>query len=1194
MLDAETRQNQDAGRDGVIHGAPAGVDARILAALAAGGDVIHVAADDRRLSQIASLVGFFRPDAAVLSFPAWDCLPYDRASPNAEILAARASTLARLAGRSGGKPRLIVTTVSAALQRVPPPEAFHKSLVALQKGRRTPMEAVLRYLRRQGYRRVGTAREPGEYALRGGLLDVYPPGLDYAVRLDFFGDDLESIRRFDPMSQRTIRASGRVVLRPVSELVLTGARVTRFRESYRAAFPGDPTRDPLYEAISAGQAFPGMEHWLPLFYDRMAALFDYAPDARITLDFQTDEAIAARLDTIADYFDARRGHVDDAPKSAGRFVYRPVPPDRFFLKADEWAGLLGQRNAMILSPFAAPEGPAPDRGTAPTPGGVSAGRAGRNFADARAAASAPVAEAVCRHIESVRRSRRPVLLVANSNGSGDRLARLLKDAGGIAAERIDRWDGQAKGVFLTVAELDRGFETDDLVAIAEQDIFGDRLRGRTRRDRRTEAFLSELSALNEGDLVVHREHGVGRYEGLETVTAAGAQHDCLRLTYQGGDRLFVPAENMEVLSRFGSDSETALLDRLGAAAWQARKSRVKDRIAAMAGQLIATAAQRELRRAPVIGGAEGQTGEFAARFPYAETDDQTRAIDETMADLASGKPMDRLVCGDVGFGKTEVALRAAFATVMAGLQVAVVVPTTLLARQHFQTFLERFAGFPVRVGQLSRLVAAGDAARVRKELEAGTLDIVVGTHALLGKSVRFRSLGLVVVDEEQHFGVAQKERLKELRADVHVLTLTATPIPRTLQLALAGVRDLSLIATPPVDRLAVRTFVLPYDPVVVEEAIRRELLRGGQIFWVCPRIRDLDLFAERVGRLAPGVRYALAHGQMAPADLEAVMARFYDGEVRILLSTNIIESGLDIPTVNTIVLHRADRFGLAQLYQLRGRVGRSKTRAYAYLTLPEDRKIAGTALKRLEVMQTLDTLGAGFSLASHDMDIRGAGNLLGEEQSGHVREVGIELYQQMLEEAVAEAKTGGGDAPAAERWSPQIALGASVLIPEGYVPDLAARLALYRRVSDLDDPGDLDAFAAELVDRFGAMPPEVENLIETVSIKQLCRAARVAKIDAGPKGAVLAFHEDRFPDPEALVGYIARESGTVTLRPDQTLLFRRNWDDAPARMRGVRIILKILAELVGGGREESGGPENGGPENGGLENGGLENGGEGN
>jgi len=1139
----------------ILHGAPAGVDARILASMAAERDLVHVAADDRRLSQIVSLVRFFNPDVPVLAFPAWDCLPYDRASPNADILATRAATLARLAGRGGGKSRLIVTTVSAALQRVPPPEAFQKSLVVLQKGKRAPMDALLRYLRRQGYRRVGTVREPGEYALRGGLVDVYPPGLEYAARLDFFGDELETIRRFDPITQRTTKAADRVVLRPVSELVLTDERVTRFRENYRATFPGDPTRDPLYEAVSAGQVFPGMEHWLPLYFDRMSTLFDYVPEASVTLDFQTDDAVSARLDTVADYFGSRDSIMREATREDGAFVYKPVPVARQFLDRDEWAALADERGAQTFSPFAATD----DAASAPI-----SGKAGRDFADTRAAAARPLAEEVSDHLKAVAGSGRAVVVSANSEGSGDRLAHLLQEAGGLVLEKTDHWSGGMTGLSLAVTELDRGFETDDLVMVTEQDIFGDRLRRRGRRDRKADAFLTELSTLTEGDLVVHREHGIGRYEGLETVTAGGADHDCLRVSYQGGDILFVPAENMEVLSRFGSDSETAVLDKLGGAAWQARKARVKDRITEMAGQLIAIAAQRELRKAPVIAGAEGSDDEFAARFPFTETDDQLRAIGDTLADLGSGRPMDRLVCGDVGFGKTEVALRAAFAAVMAGQQVAVVVPTTLLARQHFKTFSERFSGFPVRIGQLSRLVSSADATRTRRELEEGTLDIVVGTHALLGKTVRFRSLGMVVVDEEQHFGVAQKERLKELRADVHVLTLTATPIPRTLQLALSGVRDLSLIATPPVDRLAVRTFVLPYDPVVIGEAIQRELLRGGQVFWVCPRIRDLERLAERVERLAPGVRYAVAHGQMPPADLERVMERFYDGDVRILLATNIIESGLDIPTVNTIILHRSDMFGLAQLYQLRGRVGRSKTRAYAYLTLPEDRKITGTALKRLEVMQTLDTLGAGFSLASHDMDIRGAGNLLGEEQSGHVREVGIELYQQMLEEAVAEAKASGDgeDEAARERWSPQINVGASVLIPESYVPDLAARLGLYRRVSDLTEPENLDGFAAELVDRFGKMPAEVENLIETVAIKQMCYGAHVDKIDAGPKGAVLSFHEDSFPNPENLIAYIADERGTVNLRPDQKLVFRRNWADAAARMRGVKSILRTLSGLA--------------------------------
>ncbi|MCY4191608.1 MAG: transcription-repair coupling factor [Rhodospirillaceae bacterium] len=1153
MPDAESRLSVPVGSPTILHGVPAGVDARLLAGMAAEGDLIHIAADDRRLSQIVSLVRFFDPKTSVLEFPAWDCLPYDRTSPNADILATRAATLARLSNRGGSKSRLIITTVSAALQRVPPLQAFQKSLIVLQKGKRTPMDALLRYLRRQGYRRVGTVREPGEYTLRGGLLDVHPPGLDHAVRLDFFGDELEDIRYFDPINQRTIKTAERIVLRPVSELVLTDERITRFRENFRATFPGDPTRYSLYEAISAGQLFPGMEHWLPLFFDRMSTLFDYLPAASVTMDFQADDAVGVRLDMVADYFQSRDSIMREASRESGIFVYPPVPVERLFLDHDEWSTLTSSCGARTLSPFAGADGAAI---------ASISGKAGRDFADARAAANRPLAEVICNHLEAKANTGRTVIVSANSEGSGDRLAHLLKEACGLVLHKINHWSDAAGGLFLTVTELDRGFEADDLVMVTEQDMFGERLGQRARRDRKADALLTELSTLTQGDLVVHREHGIGRYEGLETVLAGGAGHDCLRVTYEGGDTLFVPAENMEVLSRFGSDSETTTLDRLGGAAWQARKAKVKDRITAMTGHLIAIAAQRELRRAPVISVADG-SNEFAARFPFTETDDQLRAIGETLDDLSSGRPMDRLICGDVGFGKTEVALRAAFAAVMAGKQVALIVPTTLLARQHFRTFTERFSDFPVRIAQLSRLVSSKDATRTRKEIEEGTLDIVIGTHALLGKSIRFWSLGLVIVDEEQHFGVSHKERLKELRADVHVLTLTATPIPRTLQLALSGLRDLSLIATPPVDRLAIRTFVLPYDPVIIGEAIQRELLRGGQVFWVCPRVRDLEHLADRVERLAPGVRYAVAHGQMPPAELERMMDSFYDGEVRILLATNIIESGLDIPTVNTIILHRSDLFGLAQLYQLRGRVGRSKTRAYAYLTLPEDQRITTTALKRLEVMQTLDTLGSGFSLASHDMDIRGAGNLLGEEQSGHVREVGVELYQQMLDEAVATARDAGGDDDRERKnWSPHINVGASVLIPENYVPDLAARLGLYRRISSIMESADLDSFAVELVDRFGKMPAEVKNLIEIVAIKQACYGANVAKVNAGPKGVVLSFHEDRFPNADALIAFIAAEQGKVALRPDQKLVFKQHWADVTARIRGVKSILRTLAELT--------------------------------
>jgi transcription-repair coupling factor (superfamily II helicase) len=666
--------------------------------------------------------------------------------------------------------------------------------------------------------------------------------------------------------------------------------------------------------------------------------------------------------------------------------------------------------------------------------------------------------------------------------------------------------------------------------------------------------------------VVHVDHGIGRYEGLEALEVAGAPHDCLRLLYEGGDKLFVPVENIEVLSRYGSQEAVVNLDRLGGAGWQARKARVKKRVKNIARQLIRVAAERTLHEAQVLGPPEGLYDEFCARFPYPETDDQLRSIEDTLEDLSSGRPTDRLVCGDVGFGKTEVALRAAFVSVISGGQVAVVAPTTLLCRQHLDTFRSRFAGLPVRIEQLSRLTSARAAAEVRRGLADGTVDIVIGTHALLGKDIGFRNLGLLVVDEEQHFGVAQKERLKQLRANVHVLTLTATPIPRTLQMALTGVREMSIIATPPIDRLAVRTFVLPYDPVIVREAILREHRRGGQTFYVCPRIEDLPKVARQLNELVPEVKVAVAHGRMPARPLEKVMTAFYDGAHDVLLSTSIVESGLDIPAANTMIIHRADMFGLGQLYQLRGRIGRAKVRAYAYLTLPSGRLLNPAAQRRLEVLHSLDSLGAGFSLAAHDLDIRGAGNLLGEEQSGHIREVGIELYQAMLEEAVAAARAAETGAPGRpeeeERWTPQITVGTPVLIPEAYVADLGLRLSLYRRLAYLQDAGEIDAFAVELIDRFGPLPEEVGNLLEIVAIKQLCRGARVEKAEAGPKGAVLSFRGNTFPNPAGLVEFIAGQAGTVKLRPDHRLVYRRAWDRPEDRITGLRHVLKRIAEIA--------------------------------
>ncbi|MEQ9527917.1 MAG: transcription-repair coupling factor, partial [Parvibaculaceae bacterium] len=766
------------------------------------------------------------------------------------------------------------------------------------------------------------------------------------------------------------------------------------------------------------------------------------------------------------------------------------------------------------------------------------------------------------HIAGLRRAGKRIAIASWSEGARDRLQHVLADHGIGNVLIVDSWadvnNVNKTAVSLIVLGLESGFETDELAVIGEQDVLGDRLI-RQRRKKRAENFLTEASSLAPGDLVVHVDHGIGRFERLQTIEVMGAPHDCLLLIYQGGDKLYLPVENIELLSRYGADGSDAQLDRLGGTGWQARKARLKERIREMAAELIRIAAARELKSAPAMEPTPGAYDEFCARFPFTETEDQEQAIESVLEDLARGRPMDRLVCGDVGFGKTEVALRTAFVAAMAGYQVAVVVPTTLLARQHYRTFTERFHGLPVKLRQMSRLVGTKDMTEAREGLASGDIDIVIGTHALLSKQVKFRNLGLVIVDEEQHFGVAHKEQLKKLRAEVHVLTLTATPIPRTLQLALSGVRELSLIATPPVDRLAVRTYVSPFDPVVVREALLREHYRGGQSFYVVPRIADLGEAEEFLRQYVPEVKFVSAHGQMAPGEIEDKMTAFYDGKYDILVSTTIVESGLDIPTANTLVVHRADMFGLSQLYQLRGRVGRSKARAYAYLTVPAHRALTPGAEKRLRVLQSLDSLGAGFSLASHDLDIRGAGNLLGDEQSGHIREVGYELYQEMLEEAVASMR-GSGEEDG--QWSPQINVGTPVLIPDSYVPDLDARMALYRRLSDVETRAEIDSFAAELIDRFGKLPQEVEFLLKIVEIKGLCRAANVEKIEAGPKGVVLSLRENTFPNPAALVELINDERGNAKLRPDHKLVFKRDWDTPEERLAGTHRLMSTLAKLA--------------------------------
>jgi transcription-repair coupling factor (superfamily II helicase) len=1138
-----------------IAGAPAGHDVRVLAEIAArlhGKPLIHVALDDVRAAVIADALAFFAPNCEVLPFPAWDCLPYDRISPHTDIIGERIATLDRLR-RHSKQPRIILTTVNAIVQKTLPPDVLNESSLTASVGDELPVEKLREFLTANGYVSTGTVREPGEFAVRGGIVDLFPPGQEMPLRLDFFGDEIESIRVFDPLSQTTTEKIESFRLGPISEVLLNERAVAHFRTNYRELF-GAVESDPLYEAVTANRKFPGIEQWLGLFYPHLYSLFDYAPDAAVVFDYQADEAIKARLQQIDEFYQARSALYQAAKRGKNKqqaaTVYKPAPIASLYLDQAALTKALEGKAIADLSPFRVE--------------GIDAhGRRGRDFADARARQEE--VQALQIYAAEQQALNRRVTIACYSQGSADRMAALLRTHGVSALATVKNWDElhkcDPKLIAFAILGFEHGFVSPDLALITEQDILGDRL-VRPVRKRRAAKQLLELGTLDIGDFVVHSEHGVGRYEGLEAVTVLNTAHDCVKLVYDGGDKLFVPVENLDVLTRYGSAESGAMLDKLGGIGWQTRKARVKKRLKDMADELMKIAAAREVKKGELITVPEGTYQEFAARFPYPETDDQAKTIENVLEDLASGRPMDRLVCGDVGFGKTEVALRAAFATVQSGLQVALVVPTTLLARQHFNNFTQRFAGFPVRIGQLSRMVTVAEAQRTKDDLKAGRADIVIGTHAMLGKDVGFRNLGLLIIDEEQHFGVKQKERLKELRAEVHVLTLTATPIPRTLQLAMSGVRELSLIATPPLDRLAVRTFVLPYDPMVIRDALMREHYRGGQSFYVCPRIEDLKGVAEELKQLVPEVKIVTAHGRMTPTQLDDIMTAFDAKQYDILLATNIVESGLDIPNANTIIIHHADMFGLAQLYQLRGRVGRAKLRGYAYLTYAPNMLLAQTAQQRLEVIQTLDQLGAGFQLASHDMDIRGAGNLLGEEQSGHIREVGIELYQQMLADAVAVARAGDAAAVADDRWTPQINLGMSVLIPEIYVQDLNVRLGLYRRLADVLDDAEIESIAAEMIDRFGPLPPEVENLLQTVAVKQLCRRAGIEKIDAGPKGAVLSFRRDKFANPDRLIAWITQQGGAVKVRPDQKLVLLRAWDDAGQRLTGMRNTLTELAKMA--------------------------------
>ena len=1121
-------------------------------ARASSGRAVFIAPDDAAMRGVVDAATFFAPELEVIEFPAWDSLPYDRASPALSISAKRLAALHRLqAGKA--KAQLVVTTANAVLQRVLTPFRIRESVREFKPGAEIGRESLGALLQRQGYGRTDTVIDKGEYAVRGSIVDIFPSGMDEALRLDFFGDELESLRTFDPNTQMSTGRLDSHLLLPASEALLDDDSIKRFRSRYREMFGANATQDPLYEAVSEGRRLAGMEHWLPLFEDKLATLFDHlGKDDLVVIDQAALAAADERVKDISDYHDQRKAITGQAKGN-----YRPLAPDALYLSDTEFREALAAAPAHRATAFDEPE----------SDGVVGFGfRSGRDFAPERARGD-NVYPILAEHLAKLAKDGKRPLLAAYSKGSRSRIASILEEAG-TPVQLAETWQEalglSAKGKpAAMILPVEASFANDEMELLTEQDILGDRLVRRKKKRKDADAFLAELQALSVGDLIVHTEHGIGKYLGLEPIAVGKSKHDCVQLEYKGGDKLFIPVENIDVLSRYGSSEEAVMLDRLGGEAWQKRRARLKERIREIAGELMQVAAQRALKKAPVLEVEDGSYNQFLDRFPWEETDDQERAIEDVLRDLESGKPMDRLVCGDVGFGKTEVALRAAFVAAMNGQQVAVVAPTTLLARQHFENFSNRFKGFPLKVGRLSRLVSAKEIKETREGLESGQVDIVVGTHAILSKQTKFKELGLVIVDEEQRFGVTHKEKLKQLRADVHMLTLTATPIPRTLKMAMTGLRELSTIQTPPVDRLAVRTYVMEWDDMVMREALLREHHRGGQSFIVVPRISDMEQISDWLHENVPEVKFVAAHGQMSAGEIEERMSAFYEGKYEVLLATTIVESGLDLPSANTIIIHRADIFGLAQLYQLRGRVGRSKLRAYAYLTYGADTQLSEVAEKRLKVLGDLDSLGAGFQLASHDLDIRGAGNLLGDEQSGHIREVGFELYQSMLEDAILAAKAGDmGLEAKSERVSPQITVDAPIMIPEDYVPDLAVRMALYRRLNDASDKAEIEALAAEMIDRFGDLPAATANLVRLIEIKHQAIEANIAKIDVGAQGTLVTFHQDDFPDPAGLLAYVDRLKGTAKLRPDMKLVISRAWGSPESRLNGLFQLTKGLSGVV--------------------------------
>jgi transcription-repair coupling factor (superfamily II helicase) len=1118
--------------------------------------LLVVSPDAAAVARLEDELRFFaRTGLPILTFPDYETLPYDQFSPHPDIISQRLRVLSRLPSMEAG---LVLTDLSTSLQRLPPRSFVDGHALALAVGEVLDLEQFRLRLTAAGYASVPQVAAPGEFAIRGSLFDVFPMGSEAPLRIDLFDRQIDSIRSFDPDTQRSNTRLDRLDLLPAREFGLAPDSIRDFRRRFRTRFEGDLARMPLYRDVGEGLAPAGIEYYLPLFFETTASLFDYLPDGSVVaIPAGHDDLLLTAWRDIEARYEERRYDIE-----------HPVfAPSEIFLPPEAWTAAAGTRPQLWLAaPGSVITADADDTRTADMPVvDCGAAEAGITRLDAR---RDDTIRAFATRL-AVHPGR--VLLAAESPGRRELLFDLLRPFG-VEPATVAGWHeflATDAPVAITVAPLASGVALADpsITVYAEEQLFGERARQERRRrrsDRDPARIIQQLADLRPGAPVVHEDYGVGRYLGLTTMDAGGMPAEFLVLEYADGDKLYVPVQALERISRYtGAPAETAPLHKLGGEQWSKARAKAAARIRDAAAELLDVYSRRATRPGHAFAVDDQQLHAFEAGFPFEETADQAAAIEQVLDDLRASRPMDRVVCGDVGFGKTEVALRAAFCAVQGGKQVAVLVPTTLLAQQHYQTFADRFADWPVKIELLSRFRGDAQAKTALAGLADGKVDIVIGTHRLLQPGVRFKDLGLLVIDEEHRFGVRDKERLKALRAEVDVLTLTATPIPRTLNMALGGLRDLSLITTPPVARLSIKTFVSEWNGPAIRDACLRELRRGGQVYFVHNAVETIDGMATQLAELVPEARIAIGHGQMRERDLEQVMLDFYHKRANLLLCTTIIESGIDVPTANTIIVDRADRFGLAQLHQLRGRVGRSHHQAYAYLITPPKNAMTSDAKKRLEAIESLEDLGAGYVLATHDLEIRGAGELLGEGQSGQIQEIGFALYMELLERAVAALRAG--KTPELERplhHGPEIDLHVPSLLPEAYLPDVHARLVLYKRISAVENATELDDLQAETVDRFGLLPDPAKNLFRIARLRVAAARLGIERLDIAPAGGSVTFTDATPIDPGALILLVQRSNRTIRFDGPSKLRFTGQHAEAEQRFEAAGRLLEGLGRCI--------------------------------